>query len=251
MSDGKKWAAGGVIAAIIGLVVGVPTLVRHPEPGPLEQQVAQLQAEEQGQSVGARHRDIADRIDKFQAVVQAPGFDRLPPSLADYAPVRLQELQAYRDYTKEVERLPDPAEAEDRRALSAARARLDQVKAPAEYEVEWRETDAGQRYARLVADGNALDAALKAVRDGYRKVTEEGTAVLREKDRPNLPGRARAVLARAEKLPGPNEDRLRTVPGSDRVNYAAVFRFDEVQQAYAAWVEVRATLKPIAALAAP
>jgi hypothetical protein len=251
MTDGKKWAAGGAIAAVLALVVGVPTLMHHPEPGPLEEQVTRLRAEHEGQSAAARHHNVAERIDRLHAVVQDPGFERLPPSLADYVCGRLHELEAYRDYAREVEALPDPADAEDRHRLDAARARLNQVKPPARYEAEWRETDAGRRYARLVADGDALDGEVKAVRDGYRRVTAEGKAVLQARDQPNLPGRARAVLARADALPGPKKDRSKSVPGSDRVTYAAVFRFDEVQQAYAAWVEVRATLRPIAELAAP
>jgi hypothetical protein len=251
MSDGKKWAAGGAIAAVLAVVVGVPTLMHHPEPGPLEEQVTRLRTEDEGQSAAARHHNVAERIDRLQGVAQEPGFERLPPSLADYVRGRVHELEAYRDYAREVEALPDPGDAEDRRKLDAARARLNQLRTPAEYEAEWRETDAGRRYARLVADGDALDGAVKAVCEGYRKVTAEGKAVLQARDQPNLPGRARAVLTRADALPGPNKDRSKHVPGSDRATYAAVFRFDEVQQAYAAWLEVRATLRPIAELAAP
>jgi hypothetical protein len=251
MSDGKKWAAGGVAAAILGLLVGIPALFHHPEPGALEQRVAQLQADDQAESASARHHDVAARIETLEAITHDPEFDSLPGPQADFVQGRLEELRAYAAYAKEADQLPDPAEAEDRGQLDAMRRRIDRIHVPSEYEAEWAKTEAGRKYAASLAEAKALAAAADRLRDGYRKLTADGEAVLKDTNGPDLPGRAQAVLVRAKQLPRPETDRGKRIPGADHATYTTGFRFDDVKQAYAAWEPVRTILERAAALAMP
>src|SRR5207302_5912819 len=107
--------------------------------------------------------------------------------------------------------------------------------------------EAGRRYDTLLDDVKALEIAAEDVRKGYRTLAEEGDEVLRNRNAPRLPQRAKAVLDRAEPLPAPEKDKDRRLPGSKRLTYAVVFRFPSVAEARGGWEKVRDRLKPLAA----
>src|SRR5262249_5137508 len=79
----------------------------------------------------------------------------------------------------------------------------------------------------------------------------DGQEVVRHKDAPKLPRRAREGLDGAKDLPDPASDQGRPVGNSDRVRYATVFAFPSVKEAHAEWEAVQKTLEPLAKPARP
>jgi len=250
MNDPKKWLVAA-IAAIVGLAVGVPALVFRSGSGPLDQQIESFQAREQGEEPAARHKGLKHKIEELEGITNDAHFTKLSSEKQDYVRGRLAELRAYQDYEKALDDVPDLNEVHNGRQLHATRKKLAALAVPAAYQADWSQTEAVRGYEERSADVRALDQAVDGVLAAYRKITDEGREVVKNKEAADLPRRARRVLRKAKMLPDPHADRDKTVPGSGRVTYGTVFHFAEVAPVYAGWERVKKSLEPIAALGKP
>ena len=136
----------------------------------------------------------------------------------------------------------DPKDARTDRELKEIQARLAAITMPSEYEIEWRQTDAGRRLAAWKEDAQTLRQTVREVFQAYEKAVRDGRQVLADADLPNLPSRAQRVLDENRNLPGPKNEQQK-IPGSDRVTYAAVFEFENVQPLYHEWNEEKKGIK--------
>ncbi|HEV3260933.1 MAG TPA: hypothetical protein VG013_29040 [Gemmataceae bacterium] len=248
MNDGKKWLIGAIAVAV---AVGVPALLFRSASGPLDKQVESFQAREQAQESAARYQELGKQIEELEGITNDAHFSRLSGQKQDYVRGRLAELRAYQDYDKALDEVPDPNEARNDGQLQQTRKKLTEIAVPASYQADWAKTDAVRRHDALSADVRALDDTAYDLRKGYRRLADEGSEVLKNKDAPGLPGRARQVLEKAKKLPDPQRDRDKTIPGAARVTYGTVFQFAEVAPVYASWERIKKSLEPIAALGEP
>lgn len=237
---------GPVIGGIVGLlaIVGLAvTLVAPSSSGTtLERRVDELFARDgEGQ-----YRDTPKQLEELQAVQKDPHFADLPPRQRDRVYLRARELAAYADFAAAADRLPDTKDVASPEQLRDLKKRLDQVKVLPEYQAQWERTEAGRRYRTVLDDFTAVEKAADELQKDYKAVAKEGEDVLRNRNAPWLPQRAKAVLEKTAKLPTPEKDKDRPLPGSERLTYATIFRFPSVAEARGAWEKVRDRLKPLA-----
>jgi hypothetical protein len=239
------------VATAIGAVVfGVPAMLVVTHPGdagrPFEERVdAYLQELD-------RHQDLPPKIDRLTQLAQDPAFSKLPPAKQQAVRSRLHELSAFRDYNLKLNAIPHPEKTASEAELQEILSRLLALglSVPAEYSLSWGQTDGGRRFDALRKEAQALHTAVHDTRLRYQKLVEDGRQVLNDPDGLDLPGRARAVMQRAQKAPTPETPGA--IPGSPRLGYTAVFRFPEVAEVYQdQWLPLRNKLKPLAELRQP
>jgi len=239
------------MAAIGGIVlVGIITALNIPRSGGkaalLEEQVHSQREREQQLGPAGRHKDIETQIEDLRAFRNDTGFANLTPAKQEYVRARLQELVAYREYEKKLAAITDPKDAHNEEQLERGRAELAELKVPAEYLVEWSDTEADVRHRELVADARALKSALEQCRKTYQDLIRDGKKVIETAAEANLPRRARDVLDRANALPHPSRDQDRLIPGSSRITYATVFDFPDVKMLVSTqWQGIEDSLKPL------
>lgn len=158
---------------------------------------------------------------------------------------------AYREFVARLDGLPDPKNIHDERTLERLIDGLERLAPSPDHETAWARSDGLRRRGELTAEARALDDAVYQQKARFRKLTEDGTRVLRHKDEPDLPTRARAVIDRGKEPPAPRPDETMSLPRTGRLSYGQVFRFPGVEEAVAEWHAVREKLEPIARLAAP
>lgn len=229
----------GVFAAV-ALLAALGTMLFFIRPGldvaELENRVSHLQAREQDQSPQARHKNLKNKIDELEDVLSNAAFPRLPPPKQEYVEHRLKELTAYREFEKSIDKIPDPRTARRESQLDEIKEKLLGL-IPADYQVEWSQTEPGQRRAALLDDVQAIETAVQTVLDGYNRLVKSGKQVLDESSKPNLPSRARKVLDDAKAVPDPKNDQTKLIPGSERVTYATVFAYSRVHDLVRQWDE--------------
>jgi len=239
------------IAAIGGIVlVGIITALNIPLTGGkaalLEEQVQAQREREQKLGPAGRHKDIEIKIEDLRALRNDAGFANLAPAKQEYVRARLQGLLAYREYEKKLAAITDPKDVHNEEQLEHGRADLAELKVPAEYLVEWSDTEADVRHREFVADARALKSALEQNRKAYQDLIRDGKKVINTAAEANLPRRARDVLDRANALPHPSRDQDRLIPGSSRITYATVFNFPEVKILVSSeWKGIEDALKPL------
>lgn len=229
----------GVFAAV-ALLAAVGTMLFLTRPGldvaELERRVSHLQAREQDQSPLARHKNLKNKIDEFEDVLTNAAFARLPPPKQEFVEHRFKELTAYREFEKNIDKIPDPRTARRESQLDEIKEKLLDL-IPADYQVEWSQTEPGQRRAALLDDVQAIETAVQTVLDGYSRLVKSGKQVLDESSKPNLPSRAKKVLDDAKGLPDAKNDQAKLIPGSERVTYATVFAYGRVHDVLRQWDE--------------
>jgi hypothetical protein len=237
-------AAGGI--ALVGILTGLSVSRPGGKTGALEDLVRAQQVREQELGPANRHRDIDIRMDDLRALHNDPGFAKLPAQKQEYVRGRLEELAAYRDYERKLATIKDLREVRSQEQLDRIRAELAALKVPAEYLVEWSDTDAYRHHAELVEDGQALQSALEETKKAYTDLIRDGNHVIEASAEANLPRRAQGVLDRAKQLPHPARDRDKMIPRSRRITYATVFQFPEVTALIGnQWQELEQRLKPL------
>ena len=241
---------GPVIGGILGLlaVVGLAVTLVSPGAGTgaLERHVDELFARERDKTPEARHQEVPKHLQELQEMQKDAHFADLPARQRDLVNERVRELTSFTDFAARVDRAPDPKDAGNAEQLQAIKKQLELVQISSVYRAEWEQTETGRRYLSLVGDFTAIEKAADELEKGYRAAAKDGEAVLRNRNAPRLPQRAKAVLENAAKLPTPEKDKDRPLPGSERLTYAAVFRFPSVAEARTAWEKVRDRLKPLA-----
>jgi hypothetical protein len=233
--------AGSVVAAMAALATA---LVVHHDTSPpvaLENRLTEYRSAE-GHTASSRLREgrLEERIGELTGLADSPDFVRLRPEEQAYVRQRLQELKDYRSYLRKVREARPPGEARTLRELAEIEARLiNDLNVPAEYRGEWGATEAALLRDRRLEDTKSLRAAVTDLERQYQSLTERARELTTFTD-------LQALLDDADRLKYRPTDRL---PGSDTLNYDAVFRFDEVSQARSEWTAARQRLDGVRDLA--
>lgn len=240
----------GPIAGVVGLLalIGVTATVMRSSSDPLARQVDDFIASSQNETPAERHADIAKRIAEAQALVDDPMFAKLDTKRQDVVHAHLAELVAFRGYVEALDKITPPRETRKDEQLRAIKSSLTQLKAPIEYQVEWSQTEAGQRQRQWLAEADALEKAVDGVANNYQKVYDEASALLKDSEGANLPARARKILDEANRLPAPESDGGKAIAGAPKVTYGTVFAFSRVDFVYDKWKKQREKLERLAAL---
>jgi hypothetical protein len=241
----------GPVAAVIGLVgllVAGAVAVFGPRTSELPKKVDTFFERTNAQLPQERHADVAAQIGELQSFADDPDFAQLPKPKQQDVTGRLTELKAYQAYAEAVNSIASPATADSEAKLKAIENQVARIKVPAEYSVEWSQTDAGERHRRLQDDTRALGHVVADTERGYRKAADEAELLRTTSEAANLPGRARKIVAEADALPSPVADRDKPIPGSKEITYSSVFKFEDVNAAYQRWEQARPLLKRIASL---
>jgi hypothetical protein len=243
-----------IAAAIAGLLTAVGISLKlamstNPLEVRLEELIARVSKPEEQTSESLK----AD-IDDLTEVASDPGFAKLPATKQDWVRIHIADLKVlneYLDYEKELNNLPklDSIRSADqlRQVLLGAR----QIPVPSgsttsvvffdRYEILAAAVSRGQRY---LEEGQALLMAAEAVEKDYQKVIDSGKLVLQQKNEPNLPARIKEVLTFAQNLKTHQKDKDRTLPGSTRLTYNAVFQMAEIENLRREWSKLKETLEP-------
>lgn len=240
-----KPKAAPVVGGIVGLIALVALAVQLASPGAstaaLQRSVDEFFDRERQESPQTRHQDLAKRLDELQALQNDPHFGEIPGPKQDLVQKRVRELTLYNDFAAAVDHLADPQAVENEEQLASLRKQADLIKVPDEYRPEWEQTEAGRRWRMTRDDIKAIETAAEDAKKQSRLATEEAEAVLRDRNAPRLPQRAKAALDRGSQLPA-KDMRL---PGSERLTYAVVYRFPTVVDATRGWEKARDRLKPL------
>lgn len=154
-------------------------------------------------------------------------------------------------YESQMADIHDPKDARTKEELDWTLDHLQRLTVPDELQVRWSKSDAGKRHGEWLADAKALDHAAHDITKGWNLLVEEGAKVLRNKDAPNLPRRAKEVLDKSEELVSLTRNKDQLLPGSKRLTYGTVVQIADVKNAEQEWHVVRAKLVPLAALEKP
>jgi hypothetical protein len=226
---------------VLGLLEATPTQ--------LDVSVDRFRAQQQSLGPLAAHRTPKAKIEELRAFLSNPSFSRLPEDKQGYVRHLLDELLAYQDYEQKLREITDPRDATNDAQLEEIEESLRAVSIPAEYNVEWSQTDAGRRRADWLEDIAAIREAVQKVNSWYQKLIQDGRQVLNDLNGPKLPVRARRVLQDAATPPFPENDRDQLVPGSRRVTYDTIFRFASAAEMRRQWdEEIKKRLEPYAKL---
>ena len=235
-----------IVGGGIGLLafLGVALSLLRPSSVPLQERVEAFYPKF-SETAQQRHADVDKKIATLEGFRQDQEFRRLPEPHREQVENLLKELRAFQSYEQGVAAVPDPAGLRREDQFQAMRDQLAALDLPAVYSTEWSQTDAGKRHVELLDDFQSLETAVAETRRRYLQFVDEGKDVLRNDEAPQLPQRARHVLERAQKLPEPERDAGKPVPGSPRIKYAQVFEFPGVKDALRAWAKVRDQLRPL------
>jgi hypothetical protein len=163
------------------------------------------------------------------------------------APVVSPERQPdYQEFEHQLNEVMDPKNARTEEQLDQIYDQVSRLPITKKKMDEWYSTEACKRYRERLADLRDLKGTVEKLKEDYRRLSKEGQEVIRHKEAPKLPQRAREVLERAKDLPDPGSDLGRPVGNSDRVRYAMIFAFPAVKEAHAEWEAVKKTLEPLA-----
>lgn len=246
------WTSAGTFAAVAFFALLAVVLFAS-RPGErlnlLELQVDGFRARYLDQSPAERHQDVSAKLTELSRLADDPAFPDLPPEKQAYVQEVRKELTSYQEFQRQLDNITDPREARTASQLQSIKERLSQVTMAPEYQVEWEQTEASRRLYEWLKDVDAIAEADASTRAAYEKLVREGQQVLDRKNEPNLPKRAKAVLAQAQALPNPHADRDKLIPGSHRVTYATVFDFPAVDEWVRRWEDdVKRKLEPFARL---
>lgn len=236
------------LVLLMGLLAAVLFAYRQRDvPSQLEIQVDRYRVRTGELSPQASYRNVKAKIKEVKELQEANGFDKLPEDKRRYVEDRLHQLLAYETFEAAVNAIPDPRYGPER-ALEGIQQALRHAAELAEGHPDWSETEAGQRLAELRDDLNALTATIKKTKDDYLELIKEANLIIETKDEGKLGTRVTAVLRRARELPNPKDDGLRPIPGSRRIDFGMIFRFDSVVSTWEQWQDVKSRLETLPGL---
>ncbi len=245
------------VAGSAGLVAGMLTLAAvlwasraDVRPNPLQPSIDRYRSRE-GQTPSVRLRgDLQSHIGELTDLKNDPNFSRLPSQEQAYVQERLQELQDYRAYRDQLQRIPSAEDARSERDLEDLAKSLGELVLPAERQREWSATQAVLERAAALEDIKALRQAVVQVEDWYRQLIRRGEelwtfAELRAGVGGPIAwrdwqGQVQSLFDRAETPPYRATEKL---AGSNRLTYAPVSRFDRVVEARNGWEAVKQRLQ--------
>jgi hypothetical protein len=211
------------------------------KPKALEDQVAMLRA----RAGSSRYADPEKSLEDFRTVANHQGFSKLTKADQQYVNDSLRALEAYHEYERAVAAAADPKTANNLDQLEKIKSSLTALTVPHEYRIDWKETKPYQRHTEWLEDVQALRLAIRDTRRAYEDIIRDGKRVIDTSDQADLPGRTKRVFDQAKELPDPERDKEKSIPHSERITYAIVFRFQPLPDLHRHWKEIEGRLKPL------
>lgn len=248
-----RWTVAGGASLVAGMLALVAVLwTNRPEdrPNPLQASIDRHRSRE-GQTTSVRLRgDLQLKISELTDLKNDSHFSKLPPPEQEYVQERLRELQEYRAYRERLDRIPSLESAQNERALEEFARSLNELALPPERQREWSATQAVLERAAALEDIQALRNVVAQMDDWYRQFIRRGEELwtfAQQRSNEGGPiawrdwqGQVQSLFERSEVPPFRAADKL---PGSNRLTYATVFRFDRVVEARSAWEAVKQRLQ--------
>ncbi|HTK77117.1 MAG TPA: hypothetical protein VL371_17760, partial [Gemmataceae bacterium] len=216
------WTVGGAaafFAALLGLAGGMVALRQSAPSLELSNKLESYRARE-GLTASTRLSEPLQRkFSELSDLAADPEFARLPAEEQKYLTGRLKELEQYINYTDRLQRVRPPADARsDDDLRETERFLQSDLALPAEYQTEWRQTEAAVLRDKWLDDVKAIRKAVADVEAWYRERITEGNGLLlftdRTADNAPLPWtawteRVGDLLRRSTQPPFRPSDRLR------------------------------------------
>jgi len=253
------WTVGGAaafFAALLGLAGGMVALRQSAPSLELSNKLESYRARE-GLTASTRLSEPLQRkFSELSDLAADPEFARLPAEEQKYLTGRLKELEQYINYTDRLQRVRPPADARsDDDLRETERFLQSDLALPAEYQTEWRQTEAAVLRDKWLDDVKAIRKAVADVEAWYRERITEGNGLLlftdRTADNAPLPWtawteRVGDLLRRSTQPPFRPSDRLRdsrSVRLARAVTYDTVLRLPTVEQPRSQWDRLRQRLE--------
>jgi hypothetical protein len=257
------WTVGGavgLVALLVAVGIGIATHTGSASRSePLSNAIESYRFRE-GQTPAERLQgtpeQIARRVSVFQGFRNDPQFGLLPAEAQEYVNDRLNELQDYDAWYRQLLETRPPTDARSLAELQKTQEALTALVPPRE---EWGQTPAARWREERLADAAALRKAVKTADDWYAERREEGESLWTFARRQPGTGGASIdwgawqkdvgdLLRRADSPPFHDADRLR---GPDSRTWGdTALQFTSVLEARAAWEGTRARLRRLLDLSA-
>jgi hypothetical protein len=240
-----------IAAAIAGLLAAIGISVKlATNTNPSEAHVDALLGHEKEAALSDPLENLDSRLNELTDVRHETGFAKLPPSkkeAVDQKITELRDLASYRLFEAEMNGIPDPKIAKSESQLMQIEERLKGVEIPRRIPDAFKESDAIRRREEWLQDARDLQCALMTMEEAYDNLISEAKKVLATKNDPNLPDRIQAVLALEKRLSASEKPAF----GSQRVTYAIVFQFAEIESKRQEWKKLKEKLEPAAKSKSP
>jgi hypothetical protein len=246
------WTLAGSILLVAFMCLTIAGLVGRTRQADPEVRVLQSALDSyrsrEAQTASLRLREpIQAKIGELTDIRSSPAFDRIPEDQRQYLLSRLQELQDYKAYKEKIVRLPAPESVRNEQELGELEASLTSALPPAEYRSHWEQTEAMLLRAQRLDECKALRGAVADLQEWYNSLSRRGRdlwSFSRHGDTspvtwPDWQSQVLALLNESESRAQRRGERL---PGSNRLTYAALQRFETVATARTNWDGVRQRL---------
>jgi hypothetical protein len=250
--------AGGVLAVMATLILGLAVRHRDAPSGELQNQVDNYLFTE-GQTVSERLRggvpQLRQRLGVLSELVSDSGFATLPTNTQDLLRQRQKELQEYIPYLEQLQALR-PLEGVGKYAELQA-AEVDLVTKLSVPHTEWAQTEAARIHDTRLAQVRALRQEADRLAEWYATRATDAKSLWFFADRnpngdatlnwPAWQDRARALLNGAQNPPVQPTD---PVPGASGFTFATVLGLDKVTAARSDWETSRGRVEALRDLTA-
>jgi hypothetical protein len=253
------WTVSGAaafFAALLGLAGGLVAMRQSAPSLELSNKVESYRARE-GLTASTRLSEPLQRkFSELSDLAADPEFAKLPAEEQKYLTGRLKELEQYINYADRLQRVRPPADARSDDDLRETERLLQtELALPAEYQTEWRQTEAAVLHDKWLDDIKAIRKSVADVEAWYRERITEGSGLLlftdRTADNAPLPWTAWTekvgdLLRPSGQSPFRPGDRLRdsrSVRLARAVTYDTVLRLPGADQARSQWDRLRQRLE--------
>ncbi|GIW82140.1 MAG: hypothetical protein KatS3mg105_3947 [Gemmatales bacterium] len=239
MGNGKAGPIAGIIAGIFA-VVAVSISLYRPGAVTLEERAAVLLDKPVTDA-----SDAAEQIKEIETFSAADDFAQLPDETREQMRKRLEALQAYLQFERELDRITPPQQIRGIDQLARVRKRLQELHPPREFAASWEDSQGVRRRRLWLEELSTLKETIEKTQQQYEALCADADRVLKNSQAADLPGRAKKVLDKARSVPNPDEHATRHLPRSNNLTYATVFAFRDVRDAYDLWQKKQKKLQAI------
>ena len=244
--------AGGVLAAMLAMMIGLATTNREWPGNELRDRVEEIRSLEESTPAGRLHGtppELRQRLAHLTALQNDPGFSSLPAVDRDYVHSRSAELEEYIAYYEKVERVPQAADVTAGDKLREITNELKQLAPPHD---DWAETSAAKLQADRLAEAEALGRAVTRAREWFDDSADKARdlwALARYQPTIETPAinwrgwydEAARILHPRRLSPFPADE---PIPGR-MTKYATALHFDRVVEARVEWERERDKLERV------